>query len=224
MERPYYEAYDDRYRQVHRENLTWFAETPSQIVSEVMERFGVRKTDEILELGCGEGRDAVTLLRQKYSLQATDISETVIAYCKKRWPEYADSFSVFDCVRGSRNETYDFIYAVAVLHMLVKEKDRNGFYQFIHDHLKPGGTALICTMGDGEMERSSDISTAFELQERIHESSGKFLKIASTSYRAVSFNTFRKELTDNGLRIAEYGLTDIEPDYWKMMYAVVQKD
>ena len=223
MERLYYEAYDDRYRQVHQENLAWFAETPSRIVSEVIERFGVRKNDDILELGCGEGRDAIFLLRQKYSLEATDVSKIVIAYCRKRWPEYADRFAVLDCVHGSLNKKYDFIYAVAVLHMFVKEEDRNGFYQFIRDHLKAGGTALICTMGDGELERSSDITKAFELQKRVHESSGKTLKIASTSYRAVSFDTFKKELTDNGLRISDYGLTEIEPDYWKMMYAAVQK-
>ena len=40
-ERKYYEAYDDRYRQVHAENLQWFAEVPSKIVAEVIGRFGI---------------------------------------------------------------------------------------------------------------------------------------------------------------------------------------
>ena len=73
------------------------------------------------------------------------------------------------------------------------------------------------------MERKSDIATAFDLQERIHEESGKTVKIAGTSYRAVSFDSFRRELDANGLEIIKEGFTDIQPDYWKMMFAVVKK-
>ncbi len=50
--------------------------------------------------------------------------------------------------------------------MLVLDEDRNGFYQFIRSHLKSDGIALICSMGDGNYEMQSDISNAFELQER----------------------------------------------------------
>ncbi len=32
-ERKYYNAYDDRYRQVHEQNLQWFGENPSPIVA-----------------------------------------------------------------------------------------------------------------------------------------------------------------------------------------------
>lgn len=92
-----------------------------------------------------------------------------------------------------------------------------------YSHLKENGIALICTMGDGQMERSSDISAAFDLQERVHEESGQTLWIAGTSYRAVSFQTFEEELTKNKLDILKLGVTDVEPDYWKMMYAVVRK-
>lgn len=221
MERKYYEAYDDRYRQVHKENLRWFAETPSQIVSDVIRRYAI--SGKLLELGCGEGRDACVLLEQGYDLLATDISPAAIELCRKEWPGFAEHFQILDCVRGHMNEQFDFIYAVAVVHMLVEQEDRNSFYCFIQKHLKENGICLICTMGDGIMERKSDISTAFELQTRVHEKTGRVLEIAGTSYRAVSFDTFRRELLENGFQIVEQGLTDVEPDYWKMMYAVVRK-
>jgi len=73
------------------------------------------------------------------------------------------------------------------------------------------------------MEASSDIANAFVTQERVHEQSGKTLQLVGTSYRAVSFETFREEIRRNGLQILETGLTDIQPDYWKIMYAVVKK-
>ena len=222
--RPYYEAYDDRYRQVHQENLEWFSRNPSPIVGQIMEQFGIGTDSKILELGCGEGRDAAVLLAQGLDVLATDISPEAIAHCQKIAPAYAERFRVLDCIGGRLEGQFDFIYAVAVIHMLVENDHRNGFYQFIRNHLKDGGIALICTMGDGEIQRRSDITNAFSLQERTHEQSGKTLHIASTSCRMVDFPTFRAELKRNGLAVLQEGLTAIEPDFTEMMYAVVRQE
>ena len=117
---------------------------------------------------------------------------------------------------------YDFIYAVAVVHMLVEDADRDGFYTFIRNHLTTDGIALICTMGDGNMERQTDPQTAFDLQTRIHEATGQELSIASTSCRMVSFATFHNELERNGLKILDEGTTSAPPDFPVLMYAVVK--
>lgn len=222
-DRKYYEAYDERYRQIHELDLKWFMEGPSEIVLETMESFGIGKESRILELGCGEGRDANFLLRQGYQVLATDVSSEAVAYCRKHMAGYEESFRFLDCVKERMDEKFDFIYAVAVVHMLVEDEDRAGFYGFYREQLKENGIGLICTMGDGEMERKSDVATAFDLQERVHEQSGKRVCIAGTSYRAVSFDTFRYELEENGLEILQEGFTDVQPDYWKMMYAVVRR-
>lgn len=222
MDRKYYEAYDDRYRQVHREGLQWFYDDPTPVVREVMEEFSVTCAHKILELGCGEGRDAWPILREGYALLATDISPAAIGYAQKKWPEFSKNFAVLDCVGGEAEGKFDFIYAVAVVHMLVEEEDRNGFYAFIRNHLTPDGIALICTMGDGETERQSDIRTAFDLCERTHEQTGKQVKIAATSCRMVNFDTFRAELSRNGLTVLKEGLTAAPPDFPMLMYAVVK--
>ena len=119
-------------------------------------------------------------------------------------------------------EKFDFIYAVAVVHMLVEDADRDAFYTFLRSHLTPDGIALICTMGDGEMERKTDIRTAFDLQSRTHEQTGKEVQIASTSCRMVSFDTLHKELYRNGLHILKEGLTAAPPDFPMLMYTVVK--
>lgn len=223
MERKYYEAYDDRYKQVHQESVLWFSESPSPIVTETITEFGIKHDSKLLELGCGEGRDAIHLLNQGFDLLATDVSPTAIEFCRNRFPHTAKRFDVLDCVNGQLNVTYDFIYAVAVIHMLVLQEDRDAFYQFIRNHLKDSGLALICTMGDGSIERQSDIRTAFDLQQRLHEQSGKMISIASTSCRMVSFETFDDELKRNGLTVVKKGLTSIDPDFTQIMYAVVRK-
>lgn len=221
--RRYYEAYDDRYRQVHGENLQWFGGEPSKIVLKTIERYLPDKNGKILEIGCGEGRDARFLLNRGYDVLATDVSPAAVDYCRKLHPDFADRYACHDCLRGSLDARFDFIYAVAVVHMLVPDEDRDGFYRFIRAHLKEDGVALICCQGDGELEHCSDISSAFALQERIHQQSGKPVRIAGTSYRAVSFAAFEGEIRRNGLEIIDMGLTDICPDYWKTMHAVVRR-
>ena len=175
----------------------------------------------ILEIGCGEGRDAAFLLEQGYDVIATDVSTEAISFCQKSFPRYFDKFQVLDCLTQQLSDKYDFVYAVAVIHMLVPDDDRNAFYQFIRNHLNPTGVALICTMGDGIHEWMSDINNAFQLQKRIHEQSGRELNIASTSCRVVTFDTFHWELERNGLAVLEEGHTAIMPDFPEMMYAII---
>lgn len=219
----YYEAYDDRYRQVHEQDLRWFMDGPSPIVEEILSKFPVLKSAKLLEIGCGEGRDAKYLLNQGYDLLATDISAEAISYCKQENPGFAEHFRVLDCISQRTESKFDFIYAVAVIHMLVLEEDRNGFYGFIHDQLAEKGIGLICSMGDGEQEYQSDISTAFTRQKRIHQRTGRAVRIAGTSCRIVSFRSFERELNANGLVILKLGMTSIEPDFPQMMYAVVKR-
>lgn len=218
--RKYYAAYDERYKTAHAQGVSWSSNVSTPIVMEVIERFGISHSQRLLEIGCGEGRDSRTVLEHGFQLTATDISGEAISYCKQKMPEFANQFRVLDCLSGELDEKFDFIFAVAVLHMLVPDGDRDGFYGFLRSHLSNGGIALICTMGDGEIERQSDIRTAFTLQERNHES-GKML-VAGTSCRMVSWNTFEEELARNGFTVIEKGMTSSLPDFNSLMYAVVK--
>ena len=220
--RSYYKAYDDRYRTIHEKGLQWSSTVCTPIVMEVLERYGIRKDQKILEIGCGEGRDARVVLEQGYDLLATDVSQEAVDYCRKMMPTYQERFQVLDCLADTRKDTFDCIYAVAVIHMLVLDEDRNSFYRFIREHLRPDGLALICTMGDGTFEMQSDITEAFTPKEREHE--GGKVMVAGTSCRMVSFPTFEKEIERNGLRILEKGITQALPDFNSLMYAVVKKE
>lgn len=218
----YYEAYDDRYRQVHEKKLQWASDMPSPIVAKTLEHYGFASGARILELGCGEGRDAMNLMRKGYDITATDISPEAIRYCRSLCPEFAEHFQVLDCIGGTLEEKFDFIYAVALIHMLVEDEDRAAFYRFIRDHLKETGAALVCTMGDGTVERKSDISTAFDLQERTHGQTGMKMLLSATSCRMVNWDTFLREIRENGLTVEEYGLTEVPPDFPVMMYALIR--
>lgn len=218
----YYYAYEQRYQQVHREGLQWASDVPTPVVRQTIERYELTLQAEILEIGCGEGRDALPLLRQGWNLLATDVSPESIRYCREKLPDFAASFAVLDCLKDQKDRRFDFIYAVAVLHMLVPDEDRAVFYRFIREHLKPDGIALICTMGDGQMQMQSDIATAFSLQSRCHQQTGREMMLAGTSCRMVDSSTFSRELSEGGLMVLESGLSASPPDFSSLMYAVVK--
>lgn len=90
--RRYYEAYDDRYKQVHKESLTWFSDNNSKIVIDTINHYFNNRKINILEIGCGEGRDANFLLKEGFNVLATDISSTAINYCKKTYHESQNVF------------------------------------------------------------------------------------------------------------------------------------
>jgi len=216
----YYEAYDERYKAIHEKGYRWTSEEITPVVYETIRKYDISVKDAILEIGCGEGRDASYLLQKGYRLLASDISPEAISYCRNLFPAYKNRFQVMDCLDSKDENHYDFIYSVAVIHMLLLNDDRKGFYRFIHDHLSEKGIALICTMGDGQSEMMTDIDDAFALQERDHPS-GK-VTVAGTSLRMISFEHFEQELAQNGLQIIEKGLTSCLPEFNSLMYAVVK--
>ena len=130
-------------------------------------------------------------------------------------------FSTLDAVSGTLNKKFDYIYSVAVIHMLVEDEDRKAFYSFIKEHLTENGIALICSMGDGKIERKTDVRVAFDLGERVCE--GETVLVAETSCRIVTFQTFENELKETGFEIMEQGFTSVENHFPVMMYAVVKR-
>ena len=219
-DKKYYAAYNERYITAHRNGAGWSSDVATPIVLRTLRNYRIDQGARLLEIGCGEGRDARAVLNGGYRLTATDLSKEAIAYCRRQMPQYADSFRILDCLSSKEDTRYAFIYAVAVLHMLVLDEDRRGFYRFIAEHLTEDGMALICTMGDGTTEYQSDPSKAFDLALRDHPS-GK-MTVAATTCRMVSFPTFEAELERNGLTIAQKGITSALPDFDRLMYALVK--
>ena len=221
-DRRYYEAYDLRYRQVHEKGLAWFSGAPTPVVAQVLEKYAIAPECPMLEIGCGEGNDAAFLLERGCDLLATDVSPAAVDFCRAKYPLWADHFRTLDALKDPLDQRFDFIYAVAVLHMLVPDADRHALLTFIRAHLTEQGVGLLVVMGDGEVQRATDIGTAFDIQTRTHEASGRTVEIASTSCRIVTREELCREIEHAGLAVAEMG-----PAVWDgtafAMFAVVKR-
>lgn len=218
----YYKAYDKRYKQLHERDLSWENDVQTEIVEQIIKKYKISKTDSILEIGCGEGRDSKILLNKGYNLLATDVSQEAINYCKQIDENYSNNYEVLDVLDcDTFKDRFNFIYSIACLHMLVLDDDRKKYFDFIHNHLKNNGYALVLTMGDGIKESSSDINKAWEDTERVHQKTNEIINVATTSCRIVNFETLEQEIKDSNLLIIEKGITQIIPNFPEIMYVLI---
>lgn len=225
MKQKYYEAYEDRYKKIHSEkNLAWAGEKHCDVIEQLLNKYGANKKSSILEIGCGEGQNAIYLLSKGYNLIASDISKEAIRWCKqaaKKQNVSEEPFFVMDILNNTLDEKFDFIFSVAVLHMLVEQGDRDKFLNFVHDHLKENGKAFIVIMGDGVENGKSDTSKAFELIDRPFR--GELVKVPTTSCRMVTWEEFFDELDRANLRVLNHFLDKTVPDFLSCMVVEVEK-
>lgn len=220
----YYKAYEKRYKQVYEHNYLWSSKEPSPDVINTIKSEKISLNSKILELGCGEGRDAIYLLNKNYDLLAVDYSNIVIKKCNELTNyKYFDKFRQFDVFDGVLKEKFDFIYSIAVIHMFVKDNHRNKFYDFIYNHLKSTGLALIVSMGDGIKEYKSDINKSFDDVERIVVNNEAKINVAATSCKIVNWKTFERELLNNSLEIKKKWISTRIPEFSPSMCVVVCK-
>lgn len=225
MVKKYYEAYDDRYKKIHTEtSLAWAGDRPSPSIENLLNKYGATKKSKILEIGCGEGQNAINLISLGYNIEASDISAEAIKWCKQKAKEKGideNHFYVMDILKNNLKMKYDFIYSVAVLHMLVDDKDRHKFLKFVHNHLTDEGKAFIIVMGDGKETRRSDISKAFELAERPF--ADKVVRVATTSCRIVTWDEYLNEMKSAHLNVLEHYIDTTISGFSSSMVVVVEK-
>ncbi len=206
MTKKYYHAYEDRYKKVHEEKgKPWAGERPSTLLKDLLLKYGANEKSSILEIGCGEGQNALYLMSEGFSVDASDISPEAISWCKNWAKERGldgDRFFVMDACDNDFEGEYDFIYSVAVLHMLVEDEDRHKFLSFINRHLKKEGRAFVIVMGDGTMSYRSGTKEAFELADRPFEDG--IIQVATTSCRKVTWEEYLAELDRAGLKVLDH--------------------
>ena len=226
MDKKYYEAYDDRYKQVHQShNKPWAGYRPSPTIEKLLKKYGANSSSSILEIGCGEGQNAIYLLQKNYNLEASDVSPEAIRWCKEQARIAGveeDRFFVMDILNNHLDKKYDFIFSVAVLHMLVDDKDRREFFNFVRNHLKDTGKAFIVVMGDGKMTRKTDSTKAFELSDRPF--GDKTIQVATTSCRMVTWEQYLQEFEDANLKVLDHYLDKTISGFAISMVAVVEKE
>lgn len=221
----YYKAYDNRYEKVHLDDMLWASTEPTLEVKKFLSDYQAGAEVDILDLGCGEGRDAIYLLKNGYHrLLAVDYSKMAIKKCNELTNyKYLRQFRQLDLLEDKLDKKFKFIYSIAVLHMFVMQDHRDKYLKFIYEHLTDNGVALITVLGDGIKEYSSDVDKAFLEVDRVVMNNNRMVKVAATSCKVVNFETLEEELNKNGLKIDKKWISKDIPEFTSSMCVVVRK-
>lgn len=130
------EDYDSRY---DREGYYWGL-TPNRMCYELMQILPPVKPYRVLDIGCGEGKDAVFLAKCGYRVTAFDLSEPGLDKAKRLAEHNQVQVRFFrGDVRDYRPEgEYDVVFSSGVFHFLPREM-REEFCLSLKEHTAAGG-------------------------------------------------------------------------------------
>lgn len=128
--------YDGRYR---TEGYYWGL-APNRICYDIMKILPPLKPYRVLDIGCGEGKDAVFFAKCGYAVTAFDVSEQGIEKAKKLAAHNKVEVQFFKAdIFDYRPDTeYDIIFSSGVLHFL-PETERKAFCDSLKEHTAANG-------------------------------------------------------------------------------------
>ena len=219
----YYETYDKRYKTAHKNGFLWIEENFDSIIIDTMKKYNISKNANILDMGCGEGRNCLHLLKLGYNVTGTDCSSEAIKTCKTlaKKRDLNGKFKVIDSVLYETEEKYDFIYSIAVLHMLLTDEDRLNFLKNLKNSLSQNGIALIAVEGDGKKQSATKIEDTFNTINFTIDD--KAIEIPAISLRIVNWKTLNNEIKTAGLEIIDSYISNCIDDFDSCMIAIVRK-
>ncbi len=126
---------------------------PTIFLNQVIKYFPYK--GKVLELGCGQGADAIFLASKGYSVEANDFSQTAIDYAIKQTPgslRNLINYYVFDLNNKLYFENkFDVVYSHLSLHFFTEERTKQ-LMDEVYTSLKPGGifSILLNSISDPE--------------------------------------------------------------------------
>jgi SAM-dependent methyltransferase len=138
-------AQQERWQTAYEGNPRLHGAEPSAAARWTVRLFGAAGIDEVLELGAGQGRDALYLARQGFSVHATDFSESALSQLRLD----AQRGGLDDRVTAALHDVRDplppadatvgAVYANLLLNMAFSRAELRSLVNEIHRVLRPGG-------------------------------------------------------------------------------------
>ena len=132
--------YDDRY---NPEGYYWGL-MPNRICYDIMKLLPPIRPYRVLDIGCGEGKDAVFLAKCGYAVTAFDVSEAGIEKAKKLSAHNKVEVNLFraDLFDYRPDGIYDIIFSSGVFHF-VQESQRKELCHSLKEHTAENGINAI---------------------------------------------------------------------------------
>jgi tellurite methyltransferase len=135
-----FEATRQQYNEAYSGAGYYWSKSPSSICFEILRRMPPTRPLKVLDIGCGEGRNAVFLARNGYEVHAFDISENGIGKTKALAAEAGVVVHAFtaDLTTYRLEDEYDILFSTGVLHCLPPVIREEWFHHY-KQHTMRGG-------------------------------------------------------------------------------------
>ena len=121
-------------------------EQPSLFAIHIAETIGV-ENKTLIELGCGNGRDAIFFANANAQVTAVDQCDNIIELLNHRFQKVDNLlFKCADFTCLDDVEKYDLVYSRFTLHSISKEQEKN-VVNWAYRNLKPNGKLCIEVRG-----------------------------------------------------------------------------
>ncbi|WP_071119214.1 class I SAM-dependent methyltransferase [Romboutsia timonensis] len=162
---------------------------PSKFAKDILKYLDSGK--KLIELGCGNGRDAMFLANNNISVVAIDQSESSINNLKQSVSNNNIEFVVDDFIKTKllKRESFDYIYSRFTLHSISEEQEEK-LLKRVYEGLKKDGLFLV--------EARSIKDDIFGLGEKIARNTYVY---NNHSRRFIVLDELVKKLTSYGFKI-----------------------
>ncbi|WP_327696793.1 class I SAM-dependent methyltransferase [Streptomyces sp. NBC_00459] len=223
----YYYGYEDRYRTVYENGAELWesAEPNASLLQMIGERPDVF-SGQIIDLGCGEGRDSLYLLSQGHDVVSVDVSHSALTRARELATAAnldASGFVERDIIylRGFGENSFDLAMNMGCLHMLVDEEQRGSHISRVFDILRPGGHFIVdhCASEWGKgffsipdyTEVAADMVPGRVIPRRIRVADGeKNIGLEVLPYSERSGEALTEEISRHGFSLVSSLHTDTE--------------
>lgn len=148
MSKPYYLAYEERYKKVFAAGVEHWGHSPEdETLAGTLENW-VKDNNlvgkKIIEFACGEGACGVVLSRLGCLYHGVDISPSAIEKASAALAGYPDArVSLLDMVKETTGEIYDAALDCMGFHMLVTDHERRAYLLNAYGSIKDGAPMLF---------------------------------------------------------------------------------
>ena len=139
-------GYDDGYKACP----CFWGKTPGSMVKQLASELQDLTGLTVLDMGCGEGKNAAFLANLGCLVRAVDISEFAIGNAKRAW---GDVLNITWEVGDVRNLSfgpgqYNIVLAYGLLHCFRNEEEINDTVRKLQMATRPAGFNIVCALND----------------------------------------------------------------------------
>ena len=129
-----------QYEEFYRSQNYYWGITPNHLCYEILKLKPPIKPWRLLDIGCGEGKDAVFFARNGYQVDAFDITKTGLDKAEKLASFYNVQVNFFQADINSfrPNTQYDIIFSSGVLHYLKPDLKERIIHNYKHHTAENG--------------------------------------------------------------------------------------